>query len=244
MIVSQNTLAFKSNWVSVFLLALIVLPLGIANAEEEKKDWSAERGEFVERIEELTREIEELRNEGEDNWAKHLVGRRDYFKGILLMLDEILKLEQSLEKPHAGQDSDQAEQFKDQLEALAAKFWRAERIGEMEGRLSELKVERDELAEAGEDKARQRVEAFVADQEKLLKLLRDLHKIVETDDAKRIEKLEKQVDEREESLLLRIDEFHLERNLIEARQDGEDAQEWEAELQKIRKALRELNGGP
>jgi hypothetical protein len=127
---------------------------------------------------------------------------------------------------------------------LAAKFWRAERIGEMEGRLSELKVERDELAEAAEDKARQRVEAFVADQEKLLKLLRDLHKIVETDDGKRIEKLEKQVDEREESLLLRIDEFHLERNLIEARQDGEDAQEWEAELQKIRKALRELNGGP
>ena len=55
----------------------------------------------------------------------------------------------------------------------------------MEGRLSELKVEKDELAQAGEDKARQRVEAFVADQEKLLKLLRDLHKVVETDDDKR-----------------------------------------------------------
>jgi beta-lactamase regulating signal transducer with metallopeptidase domain len=87
MIVSQNSLAFKSNWVSVFLFALIVLPLGIANAEEVKKDWLAERREFVERIEELTREIEEVRNEGEDNWAKHLVGRQNYFKGILLMLD-------------------------------------------------------------------------------------------------------------------------------------------------------------
>ena len=89
-------------------------------------------------------------------------------------------------------------------------------------------------------KARQRVEAFVADQEKLLKLLRDLHKLVETDDDKRVEKLDKQVDQGEESLLLRIDEFHLERHLIEARQEGEDVREPEAELQKIRKALREL----
>ena len=56
-----------------------------------------------------------------------------------------------------------------------------------------------------------------------------------------IEKLDKQVDQREESLLLRIDEFHLERHLIEARQEGEDVQELEAELQKIRKALRELD---
>jgi hypothetical protein len=241
MIFSQNSLPCKSNWAFVLLFALTVLPLGIANAEEEKKDWSAERREFVERIEELTREIEELRYEGEDNWAKHLVGRRDYYKGILLMLDEILKLEQALEKAQAGQDADQAEQIKDKLDALADKFWRAEHIGEMEGRLSELKVERDELAEEGEDKARQRVEAFVADQEKLLKLLRDLHKIVETDDDERIEKLEKQVGRREESLLLRIEEFHLERHLVEARQEGEDVRELEAELKKVRQALRELN---
>ena len=80
-------------------------------------------------------------------------------------------------------------------------------------------------------------------QEKLLKLLRELHKITETDDDKRSEKLEKQIDQREESLLLRIDEFHLGRHLIEARQEGEDIQELEAELQKIRKSLRELNGG-
>ena len=73
MIVSQKSLPFKSNW--VFLFALLLLPLGIANAEEDKKDWSAERQEFVERIEELTREIQELRYEGEDKWAKHLEGR-------------------------------------------------------------------------------------------------------------------------------------------------------------------------
>jgi hypothetical protein len=66
---------------------------------------------------------------------------------------------------------------------------------------------------------------------------------VETDDDKRIEKLEKQVDQREESLLLRIEEFHLERHMIEARQEGENVRELEAELQKVRKALRELNGG-
>ena len=237
MIVSQKSIPFKSNWVLLF--ALLLLPLGIANAEEDRKDWSAERQEYAERIAELTREIEELRNEGEDNWAKHLEGRRDYYKGILLMLDEILKLEQSLEKVQAGRESAQAEQF-NKLEALADKFWRAERIGDMEGRLSELKVEKDELAQAGEEKARQRVEVFIADQEKLLKLLRDLHKTVETDDDKKIEKLEKQVDQREESLLLRIEEFHLKRHMIEARQEGKDVQELEAELKKVRKALREL----
>jgi hypothetical protein len=63
---------------------------------------------------------------------------------------------------------------------------------------------------------------------------------VETDDDKRIEKLEKQVDQREESLLLRIEEFHLKRHMIEASQEGEDVQELEAELKKVRKALREL----
>jgi hypothetical protein len=243
MIVSQNSLAFKSHWASVFLFALTVLPIGIANADDEQKDWSAERREFVERIEELTREIEELRNEGNDNWAQHLVGRRDYSRGILPMLDQILELEQGLEKAQARQDFGQAEHFKDKLETWVDKFWRAERIGEMEGRLSELKLQRDELAEEREGKARQQVESFVADQEKLLKLLRHLHTIVETDDDNRIEKLEKQVDEREESLLLRIEQFHLERHMIEARREGDDVQQLEAELQEVRKALRELNGG-
>jgi hypothetical protein len=241
MVISQNSIPFESNWLFVCLFVLIVLPLRVANAEEEGKDWSAERREFVERIDEFTREIKELRNEGSDNWAMHLTDRRDYCKSILPMLDQILKLEQELKRAQAGQDSVRAEQFKDKLEALADKFGRAERIGEMEGRLSELKVEKDDFAQAGEDKARQRVEAFVADQEKLLKLLRDLHKVVETGDDKRIEKLDKQVDLGEESLLLRIDEFHLERHLIEARQEGEDVQELKAELQKIRKALRELD---
>jgi|GEM_PF-5516822 len=236
MIVAQHSLPFKSNWVSVFLFALIVLPLGLANAEEEKKDWSAERREYVERIEELTQEIEELRFDENDNWVKHVVGQRDYLKGILPMLDEIQKLEQSLKKAEAGQD---AKQFKDKLEALGNKFWRAERIGEMEGRLSELKVEKEELVEQGEDRARQRVGAFVADQEKLLKLLRDLHKIVETDEDRSIEKLKKQVDQREESLLLHIEEFHLELHIIEARQEGKDVQELEAELKMVRKALRQ-----
>lgn len=230
MIVSQKSLPFRSNRVSLFLFALIVLPLGIANAEEDKKDWSAERQEYVERIKELTREIEELRYEGKDNWAKHLEGRRDHYKGALLMLDEILKLEQS----------DQAAQFKDKLEVLADRFWRTERIGEMEGRLSELKVEKDELADSGEEKARRQVEVFIADQEKLLKLIRDLHKIAETDDDRRIETLEKQLDQREESLLLRIEEFHLKRHMVGARQDGEDVRDLEAELEKVRKALREL----
>ena len=108
--------------------------------------------------------------------------------------------------------------------------------------MSELKVEKEELVEQGEDKARLRVEAFVADQEKLLKLLQNLHKIVETDDDKRIEKLEKQVDQREESLLLRIEEFDLERQIIEVRQEGEDVQELEAELKLVRKAFRDFNG--
>ena len=91
MIFSQKSLPCQSNWAFVFLFALTVLPLGIANAEEEEQDWSAERQEFVERIEEFTREIEELRYDDDDYWAKHLVGRRDYYKGILPMLDEILK---------------------------------------------------------------------------------------------------------------------------------------------------------
>ena len=199
-------------------------------------DWSAERRENVQRIDELTQEIEELRFDKNDNWVKHVVGQRDYLMGILPMLDEIQKLGQSLKKAEAGQD---ARQFKDKLEALGNKFWRAERIGEMEGRLSELKAEKEELVEQGEDKAPLRVEAFVADQEKLLKLLQDLHKIVETDDDKRIEKLEKQVDQREESLLLRIEEFDLERHIIEARQEGEDVQELEGELKMVRKEFRQ-----
>lgn len=243
MVVSKNPTPFQSYWLFVYLFVLMALPHGLANADEEGKDWSAERREYEERIDEFTREIKELRNEGSDNWAKHLTDRRGYCKSILPILDQILKLERKLKQAQAGQNFNQAERFKDKLEALADKFSRAERIGEMEGRLSELKVEKGELAQAGDDKARQRVEAFVVDQEKLLKLLRALHKVAETDGAKGIEQLAKQVDQREESLLLRIDQFHLERHLIEARQEGEDVQELEAELQKIRKALRELDSG-
>ena len=240
MIVSQNPLPITTSWASVFLFALLVLPFGIANAEEKRKDWSAEHKEFVERIEEFTGEIEELRNEGEDSWAKHLIGRRDYLKSILPKLDEIAKLEQAIAKAQGEQDFDQIEQLEDKLESLVDKFWRAERIGEMEGRLDELNVLKGELAEEGDDNALQRVKAFVADQVKLLEQVRELHKIVETDDEQRIEKIAKQVDQREESLLLRIEEFHLERHTIEARQEGEDVQELEAELKKVRKSLREL----
>jgi beta-lactamase regulating signal transducer with metallopeptidase domain len=240
MIVSQNPLPITTSWASVFLFALLVLPFGIANAEEKKKDWSAEHKEFVERIEEFTGEIEELRNEGEDSWAKHLIGRRDYLKSILPKLDEIAKLEQAIAKAQGEQDFDQIEQLEDKLESLVDKFWRAERIGEMEGRLDELNVLKGELAEEGDDNALQRVKAFVADQVKLLEQVRELHKIVETDDEQRIEKIAKQVDQREESLLLRIEEFHLERHTIEARQEGEDVQELEAELKKVRKSLREF----
>ena len=240
MIVSQNLLPITTSWASVFLFALLVLPFGIANAEEKKKDWSAEHKEFVERIEEFTGEIEELRNEGEDSWAKHLIGRRDYLKSILPKLDEIVKVEQAIAKAQGGQDFDQIEQLEDKLESLVDKFWRAERIGEMEGSLDELKVLKGELAEEGDDNALQRVKAFVADQAKLLKQVQELHKIVETDDEQRIEKLEKQIDQREESLGLRIEEFHLERHIIEARQEGEDVKELEAELKKVRKALQEL----
>lgn len=244
MIVSQNAVPIKSSWACVCLFALLVLPFGIANAEEEEKeDWSATRREFVERVEELTGEIEELRNEGEDSWAKHLIGRRDYLKSILPKLDEIVKLEQAIAKAQGGQDSNQTEQLENKLQSLVDEFWRAERIGEMEGRLAELKVERDEFAEQGEEKARKLFEAFVADQEKLLKLVRDLHDTVETDDGNRIEKLEKQIDQREESLLLRIEEFHLERHMIEAREEGEDVRELQTELQEVRKALRELTSG-
>ena len=238
MIVSQKSIPFKSNWVLLF--ALLLLPLGIANAEDDKKDWSAERQEYAERIAELTREIEELRNEGEDRWAKHLIGRRDYLKSILPKLDEIVKLEQAIAKAQGERDSDQIEQLEGKLESLVDKFWRAERIGEMEARLDELKVLKGELAEEGDDNALQRVKGFVADQVKLLEQVRELHKIVETDDEQRIEKIAKQVDQREESLLLRIEEFHLERHTIEARQEGEDVQELEAELKKVRKSLREL----
>ena len=157
MVALQNSIPFKSKWLSVYLFVLIVLPLGPANGEDDGKDWSAERREYVERIEEFTREIKEIRNEGSDNWAKHVADRRDYCKSILPMLDQILKSEQEFKKAQAGQGSDRPEQIKDKLEALADKFGRAERIGEMDGRLSELK---DELAQAGENKARQRVEVI------------------------------------------------------------------------------------
>ena len=172
MLFSQNTIPLQSKWRPAQLLVLIVFPIGLANAEEGK-DWSIERREFVERIEEFTREIKEHHNEGSDSWAKHLSDRRDFCKSMLARLDQILDLEQELTRARTGQAPDRIEQFNDKLEALADEFGRAERIGEMEGRLSELKVEKDELAQAGEVQARQRVEAFVVDQEKLLELVRD-----------------------------------------------------------------------
>jgi len=241
MIVSQNPVPIKSSLSCVFLIALLVLPFGIANAEgEEKEDWSATRREFVERVEELSGEIEEHRNEGDDSWVKHLIGRRDYLKSILPKLDEIVKLDQAIAKAQGGQDSNQAEQLENKLQSLVDEFWRAERIGEMEGALAELKMLKEELAEEGEDKAQQRVEAFVADQAELLLQVRELHKIVETEDEQKTEKLAKKIDQREEFLGLRIEEFHLERHMIEARQEGEDVQELKAELKKVRKALREF----
>jgi hypothetical protein len=41
---------------------------------------------------------------------------------------------------------------------------------------------------------------------------------------------------------LRVQEFYLERELIEAREEGENVQELVAELQEIRNALSELHG--
>jgi hypothetical protein len=41
----------------------------------EKKDAPARPREFVERTKKLARQIEELRDEGNDNWAKQLVRR-------------------------------------------------------------------------------------------------------------------------------------------------------------------------
>ena len=105
-------------------------------------------------------------------------------------------------------------------------------------------VETEKLEYALDYKAvSQRVEAFVVDQEKLLKLVRDLYQLAESDDDKRIEELEEQIRRLEEPLELRIEEFHLERELIAAREEGENVQELEAELQEIRNALRELRSG-
>ena len=62
--------------------------------------------------------------------------------------------------------------------------------------------------------------------------LRDLHRIVETDDDKRIDEFGRQAEQHEDSLLLRIEEFHLERHMIEARRGGEVVRELEIELQE------------
>ena len=58
MFVSQNSIPFTSNWLSVLLFALFVLPLGRANAEEGK-DWSAERREYEERVDEFAKEVKD-----------------------------------------------------------------------------------------------------------------------------------------------------------------------------------------
>ena len=91
MVISQNSIQFKANWLLVCRFVLFLLPLGIANAEEEGKDWAGERREYEVRIDEFTREIKEHRNEGSDSWAKHLTDRRDYCKSMLPMLDQILE---------------------------------------------------------------------------------------------------------------------------------------------------------
>ena len=159
------------------------------------------------------------------------------------MVDQVLKLEKELEKAEADQNFSEVEQIEGRLETLVETVERTEHIGELEGKLAELKIISDELAEDGADKERRRVKALVADQEKLLKLVRDLYKLAETDDDKRIEELEEQIVRLEEPLELRIQEFYLERELIEAREEGENVQELEAELQEIRNALSELHGG-
>ena len=61
--------------------------------------------------------------------------------------------------------------------------------------------------------------------------------------TKEMEELEEQIARLEEPLELRIQEFYLERDLIEARAEGENVPELEAELQVIRKALSELHDG-
>ena len=209
----------------------------------ERETWSARRVELAEVVEDLTEEIDELREEGEDRWAKPLESRLKQFRSILSMVDQVLKLEKELEKAEADQNFSEVEQIEGRLETLVETVERTEHIGELEGKLAELKMISDELAEDGADKERQRVKALVADQEKLLKLVRDLYRLAETDDDKRIEELEEQIVRLEEPLELRIQEFYLERELIEAREEGENVQELEAELQEIRNALSELHGG-
>jgi hypothetical protein len=148
-----------------------------------------------------------------------------------------------LEKAEADQNFSEVEQIEGRLETLVETVERTEHIGELEGKLAELKMISDELAEDGADKEWQPVKALVAGQEKLLKLVRNLYKLAENDDDKRIEELEEQIVRLEEPLELRIQEFYLERELIEAREEGENVQGLQAELQEIRNALSELHGG-
>ena len=84
---------------------------------------------------------------------------------------------------------------------------------------------------------------IVTDQQELLKLVRNLYEFFGTDNGKRIEELEEQIVRLEEPLELRLQEFYLERELIEAREEGENVQGLQAELQEIRNALSELHGG-
>jgi hypothetical protein len=208
----------------------------------ERETWSARRVELAEVVEDLTEEIDELREDGEDRWAKPLESRLKRIRSILSMVDQVLELEKELEKAEANQNVSEVEQIEGRLETLVETIERTEHIGELEGRLAELKIISDELSEDGADKERQRLRAFVADQEKLLVLVRELHRLAEADDDKRIEELEEQIVRLEEPMELRVQEFYLERELIEAREEGENVQELVAELQEIRNALSELHG--
>ena len=157
------------------------------------------------------------------------------------MVDQVLELEKELEKAEANQNFSDVEQIEGGLETLAETIERTEHIGEMEERLAELKMIGDEFAEGG--KERQRVRTLVTDQQELLKLVRNLYELSGTDNGKRIEELEEQIVRLEEPLELRLQEFYLERELIEAREEGENVQGLQAELQEIRNALSELHGG-
>ncbi len=201
-------------------------------AEYLKRDtWSVRRFELAEVVKDLTKEIDDLREEGKDRWSEHLESRREQFRSILSMVDQVLQLEKELKKAEAEQNFREVEQIEGRLEDLGEAIERTEHIGELEGKLAELKMISDELAEDRADKERQRVKALVTDQEKLLRLVRDLYKLAETDEEQRIEELEEQIIRLEERLELRIREFDLERELIEAREEGENVQELEAEWQ-------------
>jgi len=111
----------------------------------ERETWSARRVELAEVAKDLTEELDELREEGEDHRAKPLESRLKQFRSILSMVDQILKLEKELEKAEADQNFREVEQIEGRLEALVETVERAKHIGELEGKLAELKVISDDL---------------------------------------------------------------------------------------------------